>query len=168
MKKLLLSLCAATALFACSDGEKHAHTVSADGTVYAHYGDKITPDGAMSTEELVAKMAGQTSIDAKFTGTIIQTCQKKGCWMSVALPDGNDMTVTFKDYGFFVPTEGVEQQTFVAQGVCSYDTLSVEWLQHLAEDAGKTAEEIAMITEPEFALAFEATGVVIKEPAGTH
>ena len=48
-------------------------------------------------------------------------------------------------------------------GVASYDTLDVEYLQHIAEDAGKSEEEIAQIMEPQVALVFEATGVKLEE-----
>ena len=83
--------------------------------------------------------------------------------MSVQMPDGEDMTMTFKDYGFFVPTTGAQGRNFIAEGVCYFDTLSVDWLRHLADDAGKSEEEQMAITEPRFALAFEAIGVMIQE-----
>jgi hypothetical protein len=46
-------------------------------------------------------------------------------------------------------------------GYAYYDTTSVADLQHLAEDAGRTPEEIAAITEPKFTLNFDAAGVQI-------
>jgi len=40
----------------------------------------------------------------KIEGKITEVCQAKGCWMVVV--DGDTYArVTFKDYGFFVPTE---------------------------------------------------------------
>jgi len=41
--------------------------------------------------------------------------------------------------------------------------LPVAYLQHLAEDAGKSKEEIAKITEPQKQLVFNASGVQIVE-----
>jgi hypothetical protein len=35
-------------------------------------------------------------------------------------------------------------------------------LRHFAEDAGKSKEEIALITEPEYRLQFTATGVMME------
>lgn len=83
----------------------------------------------------------------------------------MTLDMGNDqqMRVRFKDYGFFVPKEGAEGKTAVVEGFAFVDTLSVDHLRHLAEDAGQTAEEIAAINEPEISINFEAHGVVIKE-----
>ena len=98
---------------------------------------------------------------AKVEGEIVEVCQKKGCWMTVKKDDGSTVRVTFKDYGFFVPKDAAGKWV-VMEGIAFFDTLSVETLKHYAEDAGKPAEEIAKITEPEFKLSFEAEGVIIK------
>jgi hypothetical protein len=95
--------------------------------------------------------------------TINETCKVKGCWMTVDMGNGEEMRVRFKDYGFFVPTEGVGGMNAVMEGFAFIDTLDVGYLKHLAEDAEKSAEEIAAITEPEISMNFEAVGVVITE-----
>jgi hypothetical protein len=48
------------------------------------------------------------------------------------------------------------------KGYATVDTVDVEMLRHFAEDAGKSQDEIDAITEPEYELTFEATGVLIK------
>ena len=48
------------------------------------------------------------------------------------------------------------------EGVAYYDTTTVSELRHFAEDAGKSKEEIALITEPEYRLQFTATGVMME------
>ena len=163
MKKTLFTLTIGLFLVAC--GDIGTPTSQVAGATASHYGEMINSDGAISTADLTSKMESQTSMNVKFEGDIIQTCRKKGCWMSIDLGDQDDMTVTFKDYAFFVPVEGVDGKTMIAEGVCSWDTLDLDWLQHLAEDAGKSQEEIDKITEPELAMAFEATGVIIKDYA---
>ena len=50
----------------------------------------------------------------------------------------------------------------VMQGVAMHDTTSVEMLKHLAEDDGKSKEEIEKINQPEIGVVFEASGVIIK------
>ena len=50
----------------------------------------------------------------------------------------------------------------VIQGDLFLDTTSLEMLKHYAEDAGKSEEEIALITEPIYELGFIADGVIIK------
>ena len=64
---------------------------------------------------------------------------------------------------FFVPVDSVEGKTAIIQGDLFLDTTSVEMLKHYAEDAGKSEEEITLITEPSFELGFIADGVIIKE-----
>jgi hypothetical protein len=81
--------------------------------------------------------------------------------MKVDKGNGETMMVTFKDYGFFVPFESAGK-TAIMKGFAYYDTVSVEMLRHYAEDAGKSKEEIEAITEPEYDIAFEASGVVLK------
>tara|TARA_B100001121_G_C18346361_1_gene460399 strand:- start:332 stop:577 length:246 start_codon:yes stop_codon:yes gene_type:complete len=70
--------------------------------------------------------------------------------------------VRFRNYGFFVPTNGVEGKTAIIEGDLFVDTISVKMLQHYAKDAGKSKEEIQKITEPQFGLAFTADGVIIR------
>lgn len=125
------------------------------------YGDVITADGAISTAELVKKMATTDSLATKVECEIITSCTKKGCWMTVQMPEGEKMMVRFKDYGFFVPVKGLEGKHAVMQGYASKETTDVATLRHYAEDAGKSKEEIAKITEPETSLMFLADGVLI-------
>ena len=42
------------------------------------------------------------------------------------------------------------------------ETYDVDYLKHLAQDAGKSQEEIDAISEPETKLSYVATGVLIK------
>lgn len=126
------------------------------------FGDTITEEGAISPDELLAAMEGQDSMQVKLSTTINSCCQKKGCWMKLDMGEGNpEMRVRFKDYGFFVPMDSDGKNTIV-EGWAFKDTTSVEDLKHYAEDAGKSEEEIAAITEPEVSLAFMANGVIIK------
>ena len=49
------------------------------------------------------------------------------------------------------------------QGDLFLDTVAIEMLKHYAEDAGKSEEEIAQITEPSYDMGFTADGVIIAE-----
>lgn len=165
MKKLAILSFASLLFIACGGGEDTppAQTETVDGKTMSYYGEKITPDNAISLATLQEEMNASTSMTTKVEGTIIETCAKKGCWMSMDMGEGDNMIVTFKDYGFFVPVEGVGGKKAIVEGVCVHDTLDVDWLKHVAEDAGRSQEEIDAITEPEIALAFEATGVIIED-----
>jgi hypothetical protein len=126
-----------------------------------HYGAQIDDSGAISMTELNAKMKGKEEIQAKVQGKVASVCQAKGCWMMLENPSGSQMRVTFKDYGFFVPKD-IAGKTVVISGKAYISTTTVDELKHYAEDAGKSKEEIAKITEPEKELAFEADGVIVK------
>lgn len=130
------------------------------GQKYDSFGDKIKPNGAISTTELSKKATEKPSVDAKVTGVVESVCQAKGCWMKVKLDDGKTMRVTFKDYGFFVPKD-IAGKTIIFAGNAQTTTTSVDELRHYAEDAGKSKDEVAKITEPKTELTFEANGVLI-------
>ena len=126
------------------------------------YGNVIDSSGVNDLSQVKSNLSNNGKTLAKLEGSIVQTCSKKGCWMKVAIEEDTVM-VMFKDYGFFVPTEGAEGKTTFIEGTAYFDTISVEERQHFAEDAGQSEEEIAAITEPEYVLAFETEGVIIKQ-----
>ena len=104
------------------------------------------------------------TFEGKISGEIKEVCTKKGCWLTMDLPNGESMRVTFKDYGFFVPTTS-QGYPIVLDGVAVLTETDVKTLRHYAEDEGKSAEEVAAITEPKREITFEAVGVEIKDKA---
>jgi hypothetical protein len=68
--------------------------------------------------------------------------------------------VKFKDYAFFVPKDIAGREVLV-EGVAFTEETSIEELRHYAEDAGKSEEEIAKITEPVTEKKFMASGVLL-------
>jgi len=127
------------------------------------YGEAISTDGALALVSLPEQVADKDSVILTLKGTIDQTCAKKGCWMSVKDENGVATRVTFKDYGFFVPTSGAEGKEVVISGIAKRKITDVATLRHFAEDAGKTQDEIDAITEPKQEIEFVANGVVIYE-----
>jgi recombinational DNA repair ATPase RecF len=81
--------------------------------------------------------------------------------MQLDLGNGQKMRVKFKDYAFFVP-KNAAGKTAIIEGVAFKETIDVATLRHYAEDAGKSKEEIAKITQPREEINFEAKGVIIK------
>ncbi len=126
-----------------------------------YYGEKINETGAVAVSQLPTLMKGKEKLETKLTGKIESVCQKKGCWMQLDLGNGQKMRVKFKDYAFFVP-KNAAGKTVVIEGVASKETIDVPTLKHYAEDAGKSKEEIAKITQPKEEINFEAKGVIIK------
>lgn len=124
-------------------------------------GKKINEKGAIPASSLLEAMGDKKEMKTKIEAEIITCCQKKGCWVQVDIGNDELMRVTFKDYGFFMPLD-CPGRTAIMEGKAYYETVSVDMVRHYAEDAGKSAEEIAAITEPEYKLTFEATGVILK------
>jgi len=131
-------------------------------TKETYYGDLINSNDIIDVTNAKEEILMNGKITTKIQGEILETCAKKGCWMKLKTNEDTVM-VRFRDYSFFVPKEGVEGKIAVIQGEAFFDTLSVELLQHYAEDAGKSEEDILSIIEPEYALTFTADGVIIKE-----
>lgn len=132
---------------------------------YSSFGDKINDESVMTSDEMLAKFENMNvgdTINAKFASTINEVCSKKGCWMKLPLGSETETMVRFKDYGFFMPLDAAEKEVIVA-GKAFVKETSVDELRHYAEDAGKTEEEIALITEPKKEFAFEANGVLMKK-----
>ncbi len=125
------------------------------------FGAEISDEGAMPVANLLAEMGDQDSMEVKLVGTVNEVCQMKGCWMTMDLGQGQEMMVKFKDYEFFVPMDCAGKEA-VMQGYAKRSLIPVDELKHYAEDAGKSEEEIAMITEPEEKITFLAEGVIIR------
>ena len=125
------------------------------------FGEKLSDAKAEKATSLSDKMAGKETMQVQLKGEIKEVCQMKGCWMTVDAGNDQDIRVTFKDYGFFVPKDAGGKPV-VFEGEAKFETIDVATLKHFAEDAGKSQEEIDAITEPETKLTFVATGVEIK------
>jgi len=146
---------------ACAQAEKNEdHPESA---TYDSFGDQISSDDAIAYADLLAQLETTDSFKTKVTGTINAVCKMKGCWMHVSAADqASPAFVKFKDYAFFVPKDA-EGREVVMEGVAYKEITPVEELKHYAEDEGKSAEEIAKITEPVEELKFMASGVLLKK-----
>lgn len=151
MKKIILSI--SFCLFAAIAFAQTAYTGQ-------KFGEEVKPGGVKPAAKMEAAMGDKKTAEMKIEGKVVDVCKKKGCWMTLEMPNGDPMRVTFKDYAFFMPKDIVGKNV-VLDGLAKKQTLSVETLRHYAEDAKKTPEEVAKITDPKKELAFEAKGVVI-------
>lgn len=132
---------------------------------YEVFGDSISGKQILSSTEMFdfyKKMKTGDTISVAFESVIQEVCQRKGCWMKVGLNDSISSFVRFTDYSFFVPMNAANQKV-VMEGKAFVDVVSVEELRHFADDAGKSAKEIAKITEPKITFAFKADGVAIEK-----
>ena len=132
---------------------------------YASFGKEIMADDAVASSSMASHykvMNTGDSINSKMVAKVNNVCQAKGCWMTLNLEDGNEVMVKFKDYGFFVPKD-ITGKEVIVNGKAFVNEVSVDEQRHYAEDAGKTEDEIAQITEPKRTYSFEADGVLVKQ-----
>lgn len=159
-RKILFALTVLFVVASCNTATDSTSTVDKNATQY--FGEKISTEGALSFNELLDKMDEEKSMQTKVTGKVEAVCKKKGCWANIVSEDGREMTVKFKDYGFFLPLD-CEGRSLVMEGEAFREVTSVDELRHLAEDGGATQEEIEKITEPKEELKFMASGVILLE-----
>jgi hypothetical protein len=148
MKKNLFLLLLLTPLLCISQEVSEENSLN-------YYGEKVSSKGLADLSQI-----DESSL-IKIQGTVLSSCPKKGCWMQVKV-ETDTIQVMFKDYGFFVPKQGLENKTTIIEGYAKQDTISVEKLRHFAEDAGKSKREVNKIKTPEFKISFIANGVIIK------
>ncbi|MET1260091.1 DUF4920 domain-containing protein [Flagellimonas sp. DF-77] len=136
---------------------------SSDSNETAEFGTVFERDATAANGHLAyADIKGGTRLSTQLTGTVTSVCQAKGCWMEVALPNGETVMVKFKDYGFFVPTDSAGKEVLV-NGMAFVEEMDVEEQRHYASDAGASKADIAKITTPKRTLRFEASGVQIQQ-----
>ena len=123
------------------------------------YGAGTTAEGTIPASDLEKKMK-DNKFEGKVSGKVKEVCQEKGCWMKVEKDNGETLMVKFKDYGYFMPKNIVGKEV-VLDGEAQLKETSVKQLKHYAEDAGKSKEEIAKITEPKKEVIFVAKGVLV-------
>lgn len=127
-----------------------------------NYGAATNPENAISIKSLQEMMVSKTESNVKVKAKVIDVCPKKGCWVLLETPDQSKVFVKMKDYGFFVPTALVGKN-IVIDGEAKVVEASVEELRHYAEDAKKSPEEIAAITEPKKEIRLTAAGIFVTE-----
>lgn len=156
IRKALFFLLFAGLMAACSTSK---NSTAANNQVF---GEAFSPKKVLTYDELRTRIADKDSLAANMTGTIVEVCQVKGCWMTIASedPQVGPILVRFKDYGFFMPKD-ISGRKVVMNGYAFRDVTTVEELRHYAEDAGKTKEEIEAITAPKEELKFLASGVIL-------
>lgn len=154
MKKIILSV---TSIFFCVVLMAQPPKGPADKGMT--FGTKIDVKDAILVAELPALLEKKDKAQVKVQGKVAEVCKAEGCWLRMETASGT-MLIKMKDHAFLVPLS-MNGKTIVAEGTASVKTTSVEMLRHYAEDAGKTKEEIAGITEPKKEMVLQATGIIV-------
>ena len=144
----------------------HGSVFSQSKAEFLAVGAPIADDravGAADSPEAARLFEGlkpRDTVQTVFRARVVDVCQAKGCWMRLALPEGEAVMVRFKDYGFFVPKD-IAGQEVVVSGEAFISEVSEEERRHLAADAGKPEAEIRKIRGAAREPGFEAAGVRI-------
>lgn len=102
-------------------------------------GEALKGAPAVKLADLLAKPQEHSGKTVLVEGQVRKACEKKGCWMELATATdakGPGVRVTFKDYGFFVPTDSQGAKATV-EGVVEMTAVSEEDAKHL-EGEGAT------------------------------
>lgn len=119
------------------------------------FGERVRSKNAASLAGVLQKPAEFQGKEVVVEGHVRRACSRKGCWMELAAgPDAAlpGCRVTFKDYGFFVPTDSAGASARV-QAQVKVSTISASSVNHLEEEGAQfarknpdgTAEEVRLV-----------------------
>ena len=102
---------------------------------YEVFGAPMDDTGVSVTlRELVSNDEQYLGREVLLTTRVAKVCQKKGCFFIAQ--DGDAIArVTFKDYGFFIPTDSVGKEVTLA-GTFTRQQLSAAKARHYSTDLG--------------------------------
>lgn len=126
------------------------------------FGAPITPGPELALSEVLSNPEGFRDRAVTVAGQVRAACTRRGCWMELAPssdPKAPGCRVTFKDYGFFVPTDSAGAHAKV-QGILGVNTLPADRVAHLESEGGQFPRKNADGSVDELRLV--ATGVEMR------
>jgi hypothetical protein len=163
MKRVIFAT-AAIALLALSCQQAHkrpgSETVKPAAST-GPFGQAFDTISAVPAATLTHLFTAGDTVQAILSAPITASCKHSGCWMDLDMGGGKTVHVTFAGEAFTIPLDAAGKQAF-ASGTAYRELIPVETLRNYARDDGMTEEEVALITEPEYAYEFVASGVIIR------
>jgi hypothetical protein len=124
---------------------------------YEVFGSKFEPAGEpVALAEIIANDDAYADQEVVVKTRVAKVCQKKGCFF-IAQDGDKSARVSFKDYGFFVPTD-TGGKTVTLVGTFSKKVITEAQAKHFAEDAG---EDPSKVTGDRTEYAIVATSVLV-------
>ena len=141
---LLLCLAIAPLALAAADGEdvvRLSEPVAATAD-WEEFGARVDDSGEpVSLQELVAAGDEHAGQDVLLKTRIAKVCRKKGCFFIAR--DGDAVArITFKDYGFFIPTDSAGKEVLL-NGTFERREITAAQARHYREDLGEDLGEDA-------------------------
>jgi hypothetical protein len=119
------------------------------------FGEPVSTDlPSADVADVLAQPAAYSGREVQLRGTIAEVCEKKGCWLRIADPSGGEETVFVKFTcpieadARLIPADAAGREVIVA-GEVVVEEMDEATARHYAEDAGKSAEEVAQIVGPQ-------------------
>jgi len=137
-------------------------TPGTSGTSAKAFGAPISPGPELPLSEVLSSPERFRDRVVTVEGRVRAACTRRGCWMELAESSDAKLPgcrVTFKDYGFFVPTDSAGAQAKV-QGTLGVNTLPAERVAHLESEGGQFPHKNADGSVDELRLV--ATGVELR------
>jgi len=104
-------------------------------------GAKIDKAPNISLANLLQAPESQDGKTVVVEGKVRRACARMGCWMELAEAEkGPGVRVTFKDYGFFVPTDSAGAKAKV-QGIVKVVELSERSAAHYESEGGRVLKD---------------------------
>jgi hypothetical protein len=122
---------------------------------YKPYGGSISLTQASALGRVLADPGPYRDKPVLVEGKVRRACSRKGCWMELAEsldPAATGCRVTFKDYGFFVPTSSAGADARV-EAVVQVERVQAATVEHLESEGARfahknpdgTADEVRLV-----------------------
>ena len=137
---------------------------AAVGPRFERFGAALSPGSLVGLDDVLAEPSRHSGKTVLVEGHVRRACTKKGCWMELAAgsdPSAKGCRVTFRDYGFFVPTDSAGSRARV-EAVVETVTLKPSHVRHLEEEGATFASKAPDGSAEEVRLV--ATGVELTRP----
>jgi hypothetical protein len=153
----------ALALLSAAGCTRTSLSPAVDARPPARYGAPVSAGAAQPISTLLANPDALSGKTVLVEGKVRAACTRRGCWMELSPgmeKGGPGCRVTFKDYGFFVPTDSQGADARV-EGVVAVRTVPAGDVAHYESEGGSfpgkqpdgTAREVRIV----------ATGVELRK-----
>lgn len=133
-------------------GDSKSASASKSEVKYAEFGDKmkLTDKETIELDQVLASPDKYNEKVIRVSGTVKEVCQHKGCWINMADKSGKTCFVKFvcPISGRLVPLDAPGKACIV-EGKLVVEEVSEDEARHIAEESGKSDEEIRKIVGPQ-------------------
>lgn len=108
------------------------------------YGEKLHAANVVDVQRVLRAPDEFADKTVLVQGKVRAACTKKGCWMELAETSDRERQgtrVTFKDYGFFVPTKSAGK-TACVEGTVSARKISAEEVTHMESEGARFSAKL--------------------------